>query len=554
MSKSIDEYQLIIEHMPERIFWKDKNNRYIGANQKFLTDAGVNSVDDLIGKTDFDLIWTKEQAKRYIEDDNQVMSTGCSKLNIHEQQTQYDGIHWLDTSKVPLRNSADEIIGTLGMYRDITNEKKKTIALAKMALVDKLTELPNRVYLENIIDRIEANNPTFSCLLLVDLDYFKTINDSWGHHLGDILLKKVALKLQKLIAKKGVLASLGGDEFAVFVQNYAQKNQLELEITKLSEDILSVFKTPFKVEDNMLYIGASIGASFSCGNGINKSKLFRHADLAMYQAKSKSRNAYAFYSKEMTKVADLENEMLMQLRQAVDRKEFHLVYQPQFDVNEKYIGAEALMRWKQPDKGLIPPDQFIPLAEKSGLIHQLGGWLLKESKRIQAKRFLINKKARLSINISPIQFRQDNFVSSLICNLLDSNLPAYLFEIEITESLLLDNPKDAFDKLKRLREHGFTIAIDDFGTGYSSLSYLSKMPIDKLKIDRSFVMQLFDDEKNQIIIRMILQMAHSLGIQTVAEGVESRREFEFLKENKCDIFQGFYFSKPIQENDFNRDY
>lgn len=550
--KNIDNlFQLVIDNIPARIFWKDSDCVYLGANRLFVEDAGLNSVDELIGKSDHELVWV-DQAQAFIDDDNEVLTSGQPKLHIEEPQYQADGtIHWLETSKIPLFNNND-LVGVLGIYRDITDEKNQQLLVEKMALQDALTEIPNRHFIEKHIKHTTqaVNTPSYSSLLFIDLDYFKTVNDTWGHHVGDLLLKQVANKLKDTVGYRGTLARIGGDEFSVLVNHHNNEEQLKLDSELLSKDIIQNFTQPFVVGEHVLYLGASIGISLYKIGEANCSTLFREADLAMYQAKLMGRNAYVFYSQQMKVSADVENELLMKLRQAVDQNEFHLLYQPLFDVNEQCIGAEALMRWQQPEIGLISPDDFIPVAEKAGLIHAMGEWLLDESRQLQQRRQNAGHQQRLSINISPIQFRQEGFEALLVTQLLSSGLPASMFEIEVTESLLLSNQEVAFDKLRKLREIGFSIAIDDFGTGYSSLSYLSRLPVDKLKIDRSFVMRLFDDEKNQIIVKMILQMASSLGIKTVAEGVETKEEFEFLKAHQCDYFQGYYFSKPISADEY----
>jgi diguanylate cyclase (GGDEF)-like protein/PAS domain S-box-containing protein len=548
-------FQLIIDNIPTRIFWKDVNSNYLGSNALFSEDAGVNSVQDLIGKNDFELAWSTSQSESFIKDDQEVLASGLPKINIEEPQRQADGeVHWLETSKIPLKNDNGETVGLLGLYRDITAKKNEKLAFERMAITDELTGIPNRYFIKQYIERISKEKSFISGLLFIDLDYFKIVNDTWGHQIGDLLLKKVAVELKKTVGDRGVVARVGGDEFCVLINTLKTNDNFRHEIEQLSQAILANFSQPFHVDEHILYLGASIGISFYQEGAVNSSVIFREADLAMYQAKLIGRNAYVFYSEKMKKRNIDENDLVMKLRNAVDKSEVHLVYQPQFDVNEECVGAEALMRWEQPDIGLVSPEQFIPIAEKAGLIHPMGSWLLDQSRKIQDVRFSSARKYCLSINISPIQFRQEGFEDLLIKKLLETNLPASMFEIEVTESLLFSNQEVAFDKLRRLREIGFSIAIDDFGTGYSSLSYLSRLPVDKLKIDRSFVSRLFEDEKNQIIVKMILHLASSLGIKTVAEGVETKEEFDFLKKHHCDYFQGYYFARPMSESQYCADF
>lgn len=544
--------QLIVDNIPASVFWKDLDSRYLGANNHFIKAAGLNNSEEIIGKTDFDLAWSNEEAEAFRKDDKEVTTTRTPKTGIIEPARQADGVtHWLETNKLPLIDNSGDVVGLLGFFRDVTEDHQEKIELEKIALFDALTGIPNRRFVENLVKSSKYAPSKYCGLMFIDLDYFKTINDTLGHEVGDHLLTKVAIAIRDAVGARGTTGRLGGDEFAVIVNRPDNSVTIENHLKEISNDILQCFGQPFYIAEHILYLDVSIGATLAQRDG---QLSFKEADLALHETKSTSGKDYSIFSNEMKKKVEAESALLLNLRKAIDQQEFHLNYQPIFNTNEECVGAEALMRWRQPDSGLISPELFIPLAEKAGLIHPLGGWLLDECQQTQNERFTAKKNNWLSINISPVQFIQKNF-EDLICEqLLSTGLPASLFELEVTESLLLGNQDLAIKKLQSLRDKGFSIAIDDFGTGYSSLNYLFRLPVDKLKIDRSFVNQIYNDDKSRIVVEMILKMAKNLNIKTVAEGVESRRELDFLKVHHCDFYQGYYFSKPIAKADYCKNY
>lgn len=545
-------FHLVLDNIPARVFIKDTNLVYRWANELFVHDAGLSSVDELIGKTDLELTWTDKQATKYRRDDKVVINSGKPKLNIEEPQDQIDGsVHWLQTNKIPLKGKNGNIIGVLGVYNDITDQKNQHLQIERQARYDLLTNLPNRLYLEECLTNVHrVHQQIYSSLMFIDLDHFKSINDSLGHHVGDQLLIQVAQRLKTVIGKKGVITRLGGDEFsALLYLDYQQINNKRA-AQEMAESILDSFIKPFNVDEHILYLEASIGITMLNSERRSASSLFREADTAMYSAKSQGRNTYSFYNQVMQDKSKQTNNLIMNLRHAIKREEFNLYYQPQYDQNQRCIGVEALIRWNDKQSGFVSPAQFIPIAEKTGLIHPIGEWVMKESAQALTRwREQFSFNGRMSINISAEQFRQSNFISLIAEWISTSQLPPESFELEITESLLLGNEDSALDKLNKLKSLGFSIALDDFGTGYSSLSYLSRLPVDKLKIDRSFVTRMFEHHHDQSIVTTILQMAQNLGIQTVAEGVEDPKELSFLIENGCDIFQGYYLAKPMSEDD-----
>lgn len=545
-------FHLVLDNIPARVFIKDTDLKYRWANSLFVHDAGLSDVTELIGKSDTELAWSEKQAKKYQRDDKVVINSGKAKINIEEPQDQMDGsLHWLQTSKIPLKGKSGKIIGVLGVYNDITPQKNQHLQIEKQARYDLLTDLPNRLYLEECLTNIHrVHQQIYSALMFIDLDHFKSINDSLGHHVGDQLLIQVAQRLKEVVGKKGVTCRLGGDEFsALLYLDYQQINNRR-GAQEVAEAILNSFAQPFNVDEHILYLEASVGITMLNSERRSASSLFREADTAMYSSKSQGRNTYSFYNQMMQDQSKQTNDLIINLRHAIKAEQFTLYYQPQYDQHKNCVGVEALIRWTDSQLGFISPAQFIPIAEKTGLIHPIGEWVMKESANALLRwREQFGFTGRMSINISAEQFRQSNFITLIAEWISSIQLPPESFELEITESLLLGNEEAALEKLSKLKSLGFSIALDDFGTGYSSLSYLSRLPVDKLKIDRSFVTRMFEHQNDQSIVTTILQMAKNLGIKTVAEGVENANELAFLVENGCDIFQGYYLAKPLKEAD-----
>ena len=433
---------------------------------------------------------------------------------------------------------------------DKTKElKDKSDILKYQAEHDTLTKLPNRLLfldrLEQALKHARRRKQTVSILFL-DLDRFKEVNDTYGHESGDKLLKHVTARLQDSIREEDTVARLGGDEFTVILQNLKQS-----EVVRVIDKIMHYMQAPFYINNLELFTTFSIGISNYPEDGDTSEILLRNADTAMYKAKDNGKNNYQFYNEDMTKAAFQRILLEKDLRNALSNDEFIPYFQPKIDAkNLKLIGLEALIRWQHPQKGMVFPDQFILFAEEIGLIEEIDNFMMNAT----VKQMLMWQNegidtGKLSINLSAKQLSSKTYISELkdMINSIDCNTN-YL-EIEITESHIMDNPERAIKILNEIRSLGISISIDDFGTGYSSLAYLKKLPINKLKIDRSFVMDTPEDKDDVAIVRTIISLANNLGLEVIAEGVETKEQVDFLVNEGCNDIQGYYFSKPLSAND-----
>ncbi len=432
---------------------------------------------------------------------------------------------------------------------DGLNEQTKE--LRHRAYHDHLTGLPNRMYgtryLSETIEQARGHQGRVA-LLFIDLDNFKEVNDTLGHSEGDLLLKMVASRLQSIACHDDMVARLGGDEFTI-ITNIAQNPE---RLPQLAEQILALFSDPFMLSSQSMYCTASIGLSTYPENGNTAELLLRNADSAMYRAKGEGKNGYSLYNSTMTDEVVNRVATIEALREAIEHQQFVLYFQPQIDIsNGQVIGAEALIRWLHPEKGLLPPGAFIACAEASGQIAAIGEWVMREACRkcVQWRDSGIDVP-RIAINISGHQLKGTSLASTLKSILNATGCPASALELEVTESVLMDNPERSATMLEALQTLGAEIAIDDFGTGYSSLSYLKRLPINKLKIDRSFIDELHLDGHDQAITRAIIALAQSLKLEVIAEGVENIEQLNRLRELGCNQVQGFHFSRPLPEPEF----
>jgi diguanylate cyclase (GGDEF)-like protein len=384
--------------------------------------------------------------------------------------------------------------------------------------------------------------------MFLDLDRFKEINDSLGHTIGDTLLIESSKRLTSLLREEDTIARLGGDEFIILLPNTKMEGA-----TQVAQKLLDTFNTPFHIENNELSISASIGIALYPDDGISFEILYKNADTAMYRAKHSGRDSYSFFTDEMQRYSIRNLELGNALRHALNRNEFHLHYQPQFSAqNGTIIGAEALLRWTHPDFGIVSPTEFIPIAEENGTILSIGEWVFRTA-AYQAKTWMDKgyPPIIMAVNLSAVQFRAPNLPLLISTILQEVGLPAEYLELELTESVAMYDPQRAINVMNDLNERGIRMSIDDFGTGYSSLNYLKKFNIYKLKIDQSFIRDIdIDPEDKAIVVAAIIIMAKSLGLQTIAEGVETIEQLEYLKEQGCGEIQGYYFSKPLPQADF----
>ncbi len=443
----------------------------------------------------------------------------------------------------------------LASDRDLLELKvaERVEAFEKLAHYDSVTNLPNRFLFK---DRLKhaltqaQNKHKKIALVLLDLDRFRNINDSEGHAAGDQILRQIAGRLSKIIRSCDTFARLGGDEFVVLIEEFEDKKFIK----KLVKQIQSTFNDPFYIGNKKIYLTISLGISFYPSDTNNSDDLLKHADSAMYEAKSTGKNTYCFYSPEQTMAAHSRFSLETELRLALKNDEFAVFYQPQFNLKTKSLsGAEALVRWQHPQKGWISPAEFIWLTEEIGLILEIGNVVLRKA-CIQTLIWIKSGhfKGRISVNLSAIQFKQPDIVRT-VQNILDeTGLPANRLEIEITESALIGSMEMVAETLDAFKKIGVALAIDDFGTGYSSLAYLKRFHVDRLKIDQSFVHELPHHNNDVAIVRAIINMGQALGLSVIAEGVEKKEQADFLSQESCDDVQGYFYGRPVNAEYFKQ--
>jgi diguanylate cyclase (GGDEF)-like protein len=427
---------------------------------------------------------------------------------------------------------------------DLANEK-----LRHMALHDALTNLPNRALLEQrakeALDRIGRTGTAFA-MMFIDLDRFKLINDSLGHQAGDEVLSEVARRIRGRLRHEDTLSRLGGDEFVVLLGSMDRASDAGI----VAQKIQACMTEPFRLKGAEMVISASIGISLAPQDGSSVAELLAHADIAMYHAKKLGRNNYQYFAPALNEFAGKRLALEHSLRRAVAEEQFELWYQPKIHIStRRIVGLEALVRWRHPEQGLVMPQEFIPLAEETGLITQLGTWVIRAACR-QNRRWRDDglDNLRIAVNVSAAQFRQPTLVRVITEALEESSLEPEALELEVTESVVMSNPHEAVTTLQQLREMGVSISIDDFGTGYSSLSYLKKFPINTLKVDRTFIRDILSSGDDAAIVKAIVAMAQSLRLNIVAEGVEDSAQLAFLDSIGCDQYQGYFFSRPVPSN------
>ncbi|MCD8554882.1 MAG: EAL domain-containing protein [Seleniivibrio sp.] len=542
--------QSMMDSIPNPIFYKTPDGKYIGCNKMFEKYVGI-SKEELAGKTVRDITshdWKFQCART----DMQILGTG--KLKPYETViTMPDGgSRNVIFSKALLKNSDGKPEAIVGTIQDITERKKAEDKIQKLAYYDTLTGLPNRQLLLDrikiMVEHSKRNEETFA-VLFIDVDRFKTINDTLGHTAGDQLLMNIANILKANVRSCDTVARLGGDEFVIVLTNVDEKT-----VSHIAGKLMNMLSRPQFVNGHELFSSLSIGISMFPSDAEDGETLLKNADMAMYQAKEQGRNNFQFFSLDMNNKVMHRLVMENDLRHAMDRDEFYLEYQPQYNVDTgKMFGVEALLRWHKPEKGIMPPASFISLAEDTGLILPIGEWVLLRA-CFQNKEWEMNtgQKIITSVNISAVQFKQKNFLNSIKNILKVTGADPACIELELTESVLMTDVDQTLQTLKELKDLGLKLSIDDFGTGYSSLNYLRFFPIDRLKIDRSFVTNIMNDKDNAAITQAIIAMAETLKLKVTAEGVEQEDELNTLRSFKCHDIQGFLLARPSSPEIINK--
>ncbi|MBD9355710.1 bifunctional diguanylate cyclase/phosphodiesterase [Methylomonas albis] len=676
LADSVNMLQTVINTIPNRVFWKDLNYRYLGANLAFSNDAGFDSPAELIGKSDDQLIW-RDLAPIYRTDDKQVIDSNTAKLGYEETQMGPQGkTLCLRTSKVPLRNTQQQVIGVLGVYEDITARKSAEAEMQLAALVylhsseammvtdatgsiitvnpafttvtgysaeevigrvfvggatehhdqafyktvlrvintnghwageisgrrkngedciqwvtinsilnenggvhrrvaliaditdrkkseeliwqqanfDPLTGLPNRnMFLDRLNQEIKKafRHGQHVALMFLDLDRFKDVNDSMGHFMGDILLKEAARRISGCVRDSDSIARLGGDEFTVILGELDQVDG----VNRIARKILQRLAEPFHLGNETAYISGSIGIALYPDDALDTDALLKNADQAMYAAKNQGRDRYHYFTALMQKNAQMRMRLANDLHGALAHRQFLLYYQPIIEFASGTIAkAEALLRWQHPTLGMVSPAEFIPVAEDTGVIVDIGDWVFDTAAR-QAKQWRQNYRPdfQISVNKSPVQFRRQAMeANQWLAVLQELDLAGQSIIVEITEGLILDASNSTREQLLAFREGGMQVALDDFGTGYSSLAYLKKFDIDYIKIDQAFVRSLVAGSSDMALCEAIVVMAHKLGIKVVAEGIETQEQYDLLKRMGCEYGQGYLISKPVPADQFER--
>jgi diguanylate cyclase (GGDEF)-like protein/PAS domain S-box-containing protein len=512
----------------------------------FKDDELPNSLDSLEGRLHPD---EREEIARKLQ---AYLSKPWRSWEEEFRLRHKDGSYrWILARAKPTVNDAGKVIRLTGVHIDITERVSAESRANYLAYHDSLTGLPNRLLFNDRVDHAIAQAKHLGSrlsILFFDLDRFKHINDSLGHPAGDRVLKQVASRMGSAVREDETLARLGGDEFAVLVENVERSRTLAL----LAEKLLNCFKSPFEVEEHEFFLNASIGISIYPRDGETTATMLKNADAAMYKAKNSGRGRFQFYTEELTYNAYQYFTLESGLRQALLNDQFELNYQAKVSLpDEKLIGVEVLLRWRHPEMGCIMPDQFIPVAEESGLIREIGEMVLNVACR-DARSWCDRgiDFGHVAVNLSGVQLELDSFVDMVRQSLLETGLEPRHLELEVTENYLMQDADASARYLHALRELGLSIAIDDFGTGYSSLAHLTRFPVNKLKIDRSFINNVSEDAQSREISRTIISLGHTLGMQVVAEGIEKQDQLEFLKREGCDEGQGFYISKPLSKADF----
>ena len=552
LEKAGEQLQLaaqVFESSRDAITITDSRGAIIAVNEAFTTITGYPAAE-VIGKNPSILQSGRHDAEYYRVMWSTILKDGHWQGEIWNKRKNGETYpEWLKITAV--KNRSQDTVNYIAVFSDITDDIMAAERIQRLAYYDTLTDLPNRALLSDRLDLAIAHAKRSGCkcaVLSLDMDRFKNINDALGHSIGDQLLKSVAERLKECVREVDTVARMGGDEFVVVLDGIAETGN----ILPVAQKMLHYLSQPYEAEGHNIRATPSIGISVYPDDGADQESLIMNADSAMYHAKENGRNDFQFFAPEMKARASEKLFIESDLRKGLEHGQFTLHYQPQVDIRTGHIvGAEALIRWKHPETGMISPAKFIPVAEESGLIIPLGEWVLNEA----CRQNMAWQKAGLppisiAVNLSAVQFRQQNLCQLIGKVLNDTGLDPHYLELELTEGLVMSSTDSAIGTLNRFKEMGLRISIDDFGTGYSSLSYLKHFPIDYLKIDQSFIRDITTNPDDAAITTAIINMAQGLNLKTIAEGVETVEQLTFLRLHSCDVVQGYYFSKPVPAAEF----
>ena len=545
--KRLKDLELVLNETTIVVF-TDQKGIIKYANDKFCKLSEFTK-EELIGQPQ-SIVNSGYHNRAFFKNMWQTIGTGNIWHGEIKNKTKSGGYYWVDTYIVPFLNEKGKPYQYVSIRNDITKLKEQEATIKNLAFKDYLTNLPNRTWLNEWLKKQKNETIENLTILFLDVDHFKSINDTFGHNIGDSVLKDVAVRLRNSINPNDFIIRQGGDEFIIFLRDINNDKDKVLEVVK---KIKKQFQLPFYNKGEQLFLSVSIGINMNVCKIKENNYLeaidiaISRADNAMYYAKKQFGTTHCFNTEDQNNEVDRYYQIIIHLKKAIMNNEFYLLYQPVMDIaDEKIIAAEALLRWENPELGTISPDQFVPLLEEIGLIYDVGNWVLEcSTKQMKHRLNLGVQLERISVNVSPLQFNNGNFVENVKKALSDAQLPARYLELEITESAIMDFEK-AEKVLIDLGKLGVSISIDDFGTGYSSLSYLTRLPINTLKIDKSFIDHL--DNNSEEIVNTIITMGKHLDFRVLAEGIETKQQLDYLKKQNCIEGQGYYWSKPIQAN------
>ena len=538
----------VFDYSIEGIMITDAQTNILEVNRAF-SEITLYSAEEVIGKTPHILFSGWHNDRFYKQMWESLNNKGVWQGEITDRRKNGElFVQWVTICSVKDNNG--EVSNYISIVNDITSKKESEKKIHQLAYYDILTQLPNRTL---FYDRVEqairkgARESHKFGILFIDLDNFKNINDTLGHLVGDRFLIKVSSLLRTCVREEDTVARLGGDEFIILLEDLKDDQDAAI----VAKNILKNLVGTVAVDKHLLSSGASIGISVFPSDGNKLDDLIKRADSAMYNAKEEGKNDYRFFTSDMNARAMERLRIETDLRKAIEEEQFQLYFQPTKHLGQEFISsAEALLRWQHPTYGMVYPDTFMSVAEESGLINQIGKWVFKSGMAQAAKWHSQGKRVQISINVSGRQLRQPHLIDEIMTQLLETNCDPTLIEFELTESAILEFPDKAIEILRKLRAQGFSIALDDFGTGYSSLSYLKQLPVDKVKIDRSFISGLPDDKDSRILVEAIIALSHKMGLSVIAEGVENEEQLDFLETQKCAKIQGYFYSRPLSVDAF----